>query len=547
MHPTYYNLSADPFRLSPDPRFCFPHRTYRKAMTYMQHALLRAEGFIIITGQPGMGKTTLINDLFRGLDTGKIRVARLVSTQLLADDLLRLVAYELDLDADEMDKASILNRIGMFLRQQHRDGRRTLLIVDEAQDVSGEALEELRLLTNIQHEGHQLLQIFLVGQEQLRDVVSAPELEQLHQRVIAAAHITPLDATETREYIKHRLRRVGWEGDPLISDQTFAMIHHFSRGIPRQINQICSRLLLHGSIEERHRLGLEDLKTVIDELHGEMLLPLGMQEIADSVVWPSEALEETYDERPRTRTENVATDATVATESPARPDRAEPAMEARGSGIATAGEAAAQPAYDDGLNITRVEIDQHDRPPIAADSLPDDRQARRRSRLPAVALSILLVAGLLAASPVVLETETGSRVRDSLLSMLRGIHPDLASALTSLGSKATKVSNPEAVKTAEADHDTLAAPVALQADEASTGTRPEGSTTTTDLPEQASETSPPSLPADHALTANKPVVTTLPPAPIDIQAELSASGLQVERLEDGRLKVNLNNNMVNHP
>jgi outer membrane protein OmpA-like peptidoglycan-associated protein len=148
---------------------------------------------------------------------------------------------------------------------------------------------------------------------------------------------------------------------------------------------------------------------------------------------------------------------------------------------------------------------------------------------------------LLAASPVVLETETGSRVRDSLLSMLRGIHPDLASALTSPGSKATKVSNPETAKTAEADRDTLSAPVALQADEASTGTRPEGSTTTTDLPEQAPETSPPSLPADHALTANKPVVTTLPPAPIDIQAELSGSGLQVERLADDRLKVNLNN------
>ena len=111
MHPTFYNLSADPFRLSPDPRFCFPHRTYRKAMTYMQHALLRAEGFIIITGQPGMGKTTLINDLFRDLRSSRLRVARRVSTQLLADDLLRLVAFEMDLDATGMDKASLLNRI----------------------------------------------------------------------------------------------------------------------------------------------------------------------------------------------------------------------------------------------------------------------------------------------------------------------------------------------------------------------------------------------------------------------------------------------------
>ena len=450
MHPTYYNLSADPFRLSPDPRFCFPHRTYRKAMTYMQHALLRAEGFIIITGQPGMGKTTLINDLFRGLDTGKIRVARLVSTQLLADDLLRLVAYELDLDADEMDKASILNRIGMFLRQQHRDGRRTLLVVDEAQDVSGEALEELRLLTNIQHEGHQLLQIFLVGQEQLRDVVSAPELEQLHQRVIAAAHITPLDATETREYIKHRLRRVGWEGDPLISDQTFAMIHHFSRGIPRQINQICSRLLLHGSIEERHRLGLEDLRTVIDELHNEMLLPLGMQEIADTVVWPSETLEETYDERPRARAENQATDATADAEVSPPPDYPEPVMAAGVNRTATTDDAEESPDTGAGLNITRVDINQTDRP-VAANSLPVDRQARRRSRLPAVAFSILLVAGLLAASPVLLESDTGSRVRDRRLDMVRDIHPDLARTLSPSHTKPVETSNPEPVVTTSAE------------------------------------------------------------------------------------------------
>jgi putative secretion ATPase (PEP-CTERM system associated) len=299
MHLNFYQLSADPFRLSPDPRFCFPHRSYHRAMIYMQHALQRAEGFIVITGEPGMGKTTLINDLLRGLKTDQIRVARLVSTQLAADDLLRLVAYTFELGPEGMSKAALLNRIGRFLEQQHLSGRRALLIVDEAQDLPEEALEELRLLMNIQVQGHQLLQIFLVGQKELRELVSAPSLEQLHQRVIAATYLEPLNATETKEYIKHRLRRVGWAGRPMLSNPIYEMIHQFSRGIPRQINQICSRLLLHGSIEERDRLGLQDLKIVIEELHGEMLLPLGMQEIAGHVVWPENLAQESYDDPPR--------------------------------------------------------------------------------------------------------------------------------------------------------------------------------------------------------------------------------------------------------
>ena len=298
MYPTYYKLHSDPFRLSPDPKFCFSHRTYRKAMTYMRHALLRAEGFIIITGQPGMGKTTLINDLLQGEKNNKVKIARLVSTQMAADDLLRLVAYAFELNPEGLDKATILNRVARFLEQQHQNGRRALLIVDEAQDLNEKALEELRLLTNIQIMGHQLLQIFLVGQEELRDVISAPSLEQLHQRVIAATHLEPLSVTETREYIKHRLQRVGWSGIPLISNQAYSIIHQFSRGIPRQINQICSRLLLHGSIEEKDRLDLLDIRIIIEELHEEMLLPLGVQEIADRFVWPENQTQDSFDEKP---------------------------------------------------------------------------------------------------------------------------------------------------------------------------------------------------------------------------------------------------------
>jgi len=300
MYEAFYQLSADPFRLSPDPGFCFQHRTYRKAMTYMLHALQRAEGFIMITGQPGTGKTTLVNDLIRTLSSDRIAVAKIVSTQLTAEDLLNLVAYSFNLDPGGGGKAKVLVQVKRFLEQQYQHGRRPLLIVDEAQDMGEEALEELRLLTNILVGNHQLLQVFLLGQEQLRDAVNTPSLEQLNQRLIATTLLEPLDADDTRAYIKHRLRHVDWTGDPLLSTETYAMIQRYSQGIPRRINQICSRLFLHGSIEEKHRLGLPDLKIVVGELQQELLLPMDKEGINEVVSWPAEQYEESYEEEPQT-------------------------------------------------------------------------------------------------------------------------------------------------------------------------------------------------------------------------------------------------------
>jgi len=296
MYEAYYQLSADPFRLSPDSGFSFEHRTYRKAMIYMLHALRRAEGFIMITGQPGTGKTTLVNDLVGTLKPDEIAVARIVSTQLTANDLLDLVAHSFKLDFEGCSKAKILIKLEVFLKREHLRGRRSLLIIDEAQCMGQEVLEEVRLLTNIMVGNHQLLQVFLVGQEQLRETVNTPVLEQLHQRLIAATHLEPLDAEDTRAYIKHRLRCVNWTGDPLVSTEAYDRIQQYSRGIPRQINQVCSRLFLHGCVEEKHRLGMQDLKTVIDELRQEMLLPMGNKDTLDTDSWPEELFDETYEE-----------------------------------------------------------------------------------------------------------------------------------------------------------------------------------------------------------------------------------------------------------
>lgn len=277
MYESFYNLKVEPFRLSPDHRFCFSHKSYAKAKAYMQYAIHRAEGFVMVTGKPGTGKTTLVNDLVDGLSQSRIVVATIVSTQLEADDLLRLVACNFGLDVDAPNKAVVLQGLSVRLRRYHEEGTRALLIIDEAQDLSASALEELRLLTNLQLNNQPLLQIFLVGQENLRELVQKPSMEQVHQRLVAACHLEALSEQDTKAYIRHRLDRVGWKNDPTIDEAVYPVVFQFSKGVPRRINLICSRFLLHGCVEEKHRIRASDVRTVVGELQHEQLAPIGFK------------------------------------------------------------------------------------------------------------------------------------------------------------------------------------------------------------------------------------------------------------------------------
>ncbi len=271
MYEKFFNLSADPFRLSPDPRFSYKHPRYARAKAYMAYAFRRAEGFVMVTGQPGTGKTTLIGDMVEYLAEENVAVANLVSTQLAADDLLRMVGYAFGVVTRATDKSTIYQALqNRFLKWQ-RAGRRALLIVDEAQDLRADAMEELRLLTNMQLEGKPLLQIFLLGQPGLREVIHQRSMEPLHQRIIAATHLEALPEEETRAYVEHRLKVVDWRGDPAISDAVFRIIHLFSMGVPRRINLFCSRLLLHACVEQHHRIGVADARVVAGELQAEQL------------------------------------------------------------------------------------------------------------------------------------------------------------------------------------------------------------------------------------------------------------------------------------
>ena len=265
-----YNLTGQPFRLSPDYRFSFNHPSYDEAKSYLKYAVAEGEGFVVITGAPGTGKTTLIGSLLAELDNARVRVANIAHQKLDRRSLVERVndAFQLPADSD----IAPLPKLMRFLNQNSQQGGRAILIVDEAQTLNHEALEELRLLSNLQNYDGLLLQVFLLGQEQLLDMIHVPEMEQLQQRMIAASHLEPLQLEETIAYIEHRLRKVGWQNDPEFNEESLNLIHKFSAGVPRRINLICHRLFMRGGLENKHTLEGEDALHVIVELNKEGLL-----------------------------------------------------------------------------------------------------------------------------------------------------------------------------------------------------------------------------------------------------------------------------------
>jgi type II secretory pathway predicted ATPase ExeA len=292
MYEAFYHLNTNPFRITPDPKFCFSHTGYKSAREYLDYALRLGEGFIMVTGQPGTGKTTLAESFLKDLDSTRVLAARVAASGLEADDLLRAVAFAYGIDASGLDKATLRHRIQQFVIQQQQRGRRVLLIIDEAQGLPSSALEELRLLADLQAGARPLLQLFLIGQEKLRDLMCAPEMDQFQQRIIATCHLKPLDFRETRAYVKHRLCRADWKGDPALTGAALLAIHQWSRGVPRHINKLCNRLLVLGYGKGKHTLDEAEVQAISVELREEQLTPLGsVQETPDefSTTRPMEA------------------------------------------------------------------------------------------------------------------------------------------------------------------------------------------------------------------------------------------------------------------
>lgn len=271
MYTEFYKLQDRPFQLTPDHRFFFDSQPHRKALSYLTYGLHQGEGFVVITGEVGAGKTILVEYLLSKLEGARFAAGKVVTTQIHADDVLRLAALSFGLTPNGADKASLLEMFRSFLVSSHRNGIRPVLIIDEAQNLSHDALEELRMMSNIQLRETALLQIHLVGQPEFRTMIASDSLEQLRQRVIASYHLRPLDAADARGYIEHRLRRVGWQDDPSFTEEAFARIYEETAGVPRRINLLCDRVLLCGFLEERHEIDAVVVDQVIADMRGESL------------------------------------------------------------------------------------------------------------------------------------------------------------------------------------------------------------------------------------------------------------------------------------
>jgi len=266
MYERFYNLRERPFSLTPDPDYLYPSRVHKEALSYLRYGIEGHAGFIVITGEIGSGKTTLLQTALRSLDH-QTSVSRIVNTMLDARELLEAVMLDYGLDpSPDHSKPVLLRDLARYLVDQRSMGRLALLVIDEAQNLSLAALEEVRMLSNLETEKSKLIQIALIGQPNLRDLLQRPELEQLRQRVTVSYHLQALDSVDTAAYVNHRLRRAAI-GAPLeFSRDVTDLIHLHSEGIPRKINVIADAVLLFGYGEEQHSISVDLTQEAIDEL-----------------------------------------------------------------------------------------------------------------------------------------------------------------------------------------------------------------------------------------------------------------------------------------
>ncbi len=273
MYEAFYGLASKPFQLNPDPAFFFGSKQHRRAKAYLEYGVSRNEGFIVITGEIGAGKTTVLRALIEGLHGSNVVAGHLVTTQLGAEDTLRMVGAAFGFRVKDVPKSELLITLEAFLISQTSKGKRCLLVVDEAQNLTPKAVEELRMLSNFQFGNQALLQSFLIGQPEFREILQQPEMEQFRQRVAATCHIGPLDRDETEAYILHRLKCAGSSGKPTFAAGVFDTVYKASGGIPRRINSVCDRLLLLGFLANKFELTADDAREVVREMAQESEVP----------------------------------------------------------------------------------------------------------------------------------------------------------------------------------------------------------------------------------------------------------------------------------
>lgn len=270
MYCEYYGLTEPPFALTPNPRFLFYSAKHREAFNHLLYGIRERKGFVQLTGEVGAGKTTLCRALLDQLDGQHYSTALILNPVLDADGLMKAIALEFGLDVRGLDRLETLTRLNELLLAQVDQGRESVLVIDEAQDLSPDLLEQVRLLSNLETDEQKLLQIVLLGQPELRDRLNRPELRQLRQRITVRYHLKPLNWSELTQYVQHRLEISGARGAPSFTWPALWRIFRYSRGIPRLINAACDKALLAGYLARRRVITHRLVGRALRELEGDL-------------------------------------------------------------------------------------------------------------------------------------------------------------------------------------------------------------------------------------------------------------------------------------
>ncbi len=271
MYLEYYGLKQTPFDITPNPRFLFHSQKHHEAFNHLLYGIRERKGFVQLTGEVGAGKTTLCRALLEKLDAN-FSTALILNPVLNADELMKAIATEFGLNVKGCDRLETIAAISEFLLQQIAQGRETVLIIDEAQNLTEDLLEQVRLISNIETDDRKLLQIVLMGQPELRDRLNSHRLRQLRQRITVRYHLTPLSRAEVGHYIRHRLEYAGAKGRPEFTRFALWRVFNYSRGIPRLINAVCDKALLAGFVEQSDRINYRMVGCAIRELEGNIHL-----------------------------------------------------------------------------------------------------------------------------------------------------------------------------------------------------------------------------------------------------------------------------------
>jgi len=265
----YYGLSEPPFDITPNPRFLFYSPKHREAFNHLLYGIRERKGFVQLTGEVGAGKTTLCRAMLEQLN-GSFATALILNPVMSAQELMKAIAIEFGLPVTGLDRLETLAVINQFLLQQVERGQDTVLIIDEAQDLTDDLLEQVRLLSNLETDDRKLLQIVLMGQPELRDRLNNPRLRQLRQRITVRYHLQPLSRFEVTQYIQHRLEVSGAKGAPYFTQPALWRVYSYSKGIPRLVNAVCDKALLAGFVQQREKIGFSVVGRAVRELEGQI-------------------------------------------------------------------------------------------------------------------------------------------------------------------------------------------------------------------------------------------------------------------------------------